>query len=467
MSLVLRLAAIVGASLALSSLGAAAPPRLPLLPCTLPGGVDARCGTFVVSENRAKPDGRTIALRVAVVRGRDGGTQRDALVHITGGPGGSAIADAVGMLSVIPSVLESRDLVLVDQRGTGGSNRLECPPPRSNIDVRNASSVRAYMSACMAGLDADPRQYTTVPAMDDLAEVLTALGYTQVNVFGGSYGATAVQYLLAQHPELVRTAILDGATLLDVPIFELWGRNGQRALRSIVERCAAAKRCAARYPRVRREVFDVIAALRRKPVRTRGLVIDAPTAADTIQSLSRSPASAAQIPWLAHRARVRDWGPLARAVRRVRAGAGTPQVMYWSIVCNEPWARRSPARSAAASRGTYLAELTAMESRVTAAACSVVPRAEQPAWSNARVLSAKPVLFVVGGADPQDPVSNVAGAIRELPNSLIVVVPGGGHGSVQLGCMPLIAQRFIERGTATGLDTGCIRRYRPPAFLLR
>jgi pimeloyl-ACP methyl ester carboxylesterase len=98
--------------------------------------------------------------------------------------------------------------------------------------------------------DADPRQYTTVPAMDDLAEVLRALGYVPVNLYGASYGATAAQSFLAQHPELVRTVILDGATLLDVRIFELWGRNGQRALRSILERCADSRRCAARYPRV-------------------------------------------------------------------------------------------------------------------------------------------------------------------------------------------------------------------------
>ena len=80
--------------------------------------------------------------------------------------------------------------------------------------------MAAYAKACLKRLRADPRQYTTVPAMDDLADVLQALGYDAVNLYGGSYGATAAQYFIAQHPELVRTAILDGATLLDVPIFE-------------------------------------------------------------------------------------------------------------------------------------------------------------------------------------------------------------------------------------------------------
>jgi hypothetical protein len=86
------------------------------------------------------------------------------------------------------------------------------------------------------------------------------------------------------------------------------------------------------------------------------------------------------------------------------------------------------------------------------------------AWSRARVRSGTPVLIVVGGSDPQDPGANVANARRELPNSLTVMVPGGGHGSVQLGCVPMVAQRFVERGAVQGLATACVRRYRPPPF---
>lgn len=299
------------------------------------------------------------------------------------------------------------------------------------------------------------------------ADVLRALGYAQVNLYGASYGATAAQYFLAGHDELVRTVTLDGGTLLDVPIFELWGRNGQRALRLILERCGASKPCRARYPRVRRETFEVMAALRRRPVRIDGISIDAPTAAGVLQSLSRTPEGAGRIPWLAHRARLRDWKPFARELRKGSAGSGMRRMMYWSIVCNEPWARWSPRRSAAASRGTYLAEKRALDARLVSAACSVVPKTEQPARSGRRVSSDKPVLLVVGGADPQDPPSNVAHATAELPNSRTIVVPAGGHGSVQLGCMPSVARRFIERGTAAGLDARCVRRYRPPPFVLR
>jgi pimeloyl-ACP methyl ester carboxylesterase len=456
----------LGAALALVPLGAAGGREVTLRACTLAGGVPARCGTLSVPENRARAGGRTIRLRVAVVPARDGGSRRDPLVYLAGGPGGSAIAGAAGLRQVFWGLNARRDLVLVDQRGTGSSNRLECPLPRTGLPTSPAA-IRAYARSCLARVDADVGRYTTAPAMDDLADVIRALGYERVDVYGLSYGATAAQYLLAQHPELVRTAILDGATLLDVPIFELWGRNGERALRSVLARCAASPRCARAFPRVRSEVFEVMAELRRAPVRANGITIRAEDAAGALQALSRTPDGAARIPWIAHRARTGDWDQLALAIEEQGAGGvATRQLMFWSIVCNEPWARWSPARARAASRGTYLAERTALDARLAAVVCSAMPRAPQPAWSKARVRSSVPVLLVVGGDDPQDPLANVSNARRELPASRTVVVPHAGHGSVQLGCLPRLAERFVERGTAAGLDTRCAARYTPPPFVV-
>jgi pimeloyl-ACP methyl ester carboxylesterase len=368
------------------------------------------------------------------------------------------------MLSAFAGINAHRDIVLVDQRGTGGSNAIRCPPPGRLAPTRAA--VVGYVRRCMAGLDADPTRYTTVPAMDDLAAVIRALGYRKVNLFGGSYGATAAQYFLAQHPRLVRTAILDGATLLDIPIFERLAPNGDRALRSILRRCERAPRCARAYPRVRHEAFEMIDRLRRRPVRVQSTVVDARAAAGVLQSLSRSPEGAAEIPWIAHSALTGDWRPLAVELDRAgSADLGSRQVMYMSIVCNEPWARWRPRRVSAAAAGTYLAERAITEARLVAAACTAVPRIAQPEWSSRRVRSDVPVLFVVGGDDPQDPLAHVAGAGRELPNSRTVIVPGAGHGAVQLGCMPRVAQAFVERGSSRGLDTRCARGYRPPAFV--
>ena len=147
--------------------------------------------------------------------------------------------------------------------------------------------------------------------------------------------------------------------------------------------------------------------------------------------------------------------------------AETRRLMYWSIVCNEPWARWNPARTRAASLGTYLAERSTLDAQRVAAVCSVWPKAPQPAWSKTRVRSDVPVLLIVGGNDPQDPLANVRGAREAMPASRTVVVPHAGHGALQLGCLPRVAQQFVERGTAAGLDTRCVGRYTPPAFVIR
>lgn len=455
---------VLAAALALVPLGAAHPVDLPLRPCTLDGAVVARCGTLRVPENRAVANGRTIPLRIAVVPARDGGSSPDALLYLAGGPGGSAIANAVAVRQLFSGVNQRRDILLVDQRGTGSSNRLECPLPTKTLET-TPKAIRTYLASCLAGVHADVAQYTTAPAMEDVAAVVRALGYDQVDVYGGSYGGTAAQYLLALHPELVRTAILDGATLLDVPIFERWGANGERALRSILARCASAPRCARAYPRVRSEVFELMAALRRAPVRATGRVIDAAGAAGTLQTLTRTPEGAAQIPWIAHRARLGDWDPLAFAMDAQDGGANR-QLMYWSILCNEPWARWNPARTRAASGETYLAERTAFDAELASVVCSVMPKTPQPAWSKARVHSDVPVLIVVGGNDPQDPLANVRGASRELPASRTIVVPHAGHGALELGCVARVAREFVERGSADGLDTRCVTRYTPPPFVV-
>jgi pimeloyl-ACP methyl ester carboxylesterase len=211
-----------------------------------------------------------------------------------------------------------------------------------------------------------------------------------------------------------------------------------------------------------------MAALRRAPVRTDGVTIGPAEAAGTFQALTRSPRGASQIPWIAHRARKGDWIPLVLAMdEQGTGGVTTRQLMFWSIVCNEPWARWNPARARAASRGTYLAERVEHDARLAAVVCSAWPKQQQPAWSRARVQAEAPVLLVVGGNDPQDPLANVRDARRELPASRTVVVPDAGHGSVQLGCLPRLAQQFVERGTAVGLDTRCASRYTPPPFVIR
>ena len=188
-------------------------PRLRLAQCTL-GAVAARCGSLPVPENREVGSGRMIQLRVAVLPAQGQPRIPDPVFWLAGGPGDAATDPAGAAVQLLQLVNQQRDVVLVDQRGTGGSRDLRCP--QGSVADRWAEQLRT----CLAGLDGDPGAYTTAWAMDDLDQVRAALGYERVNLYGMSYGVTAAQVYLQRHPTRVRSAILESGALLGVPIYE-------------------------------------------------------------------------------------------------------------------------------------------------------------------------------------------------------------------------------------------------------
>ena len=206
-------------------------------PCVV-RGVDARCGTFVVPENRAKPDGRTIGLRVVVLPAFSKPARKDAVAYLAGGPGDAATEQAVDQGWQSSALVAYRDILLVDQRGTGRSK------PHG----------------------ADVTQYGTRMAMDDLDAVRAALGYRQLDVIGSSYGATAAQVYLKLHPSSVRTLILTGATAIDVPFFDRYAVNAQRALDQLARLCASDPACRKAFPDWERQFGALVKAWNAHPV---------------------------------------------------------------------------------------------------------------------------------------------------------------------------------------------------------
>jgi len=462
-----RLVVVAALLLAVPS-GAAA--KLPLRTCYL-GGATGLCGRVVVPENRALDGGRTISLRVMVLRAWAPDPLPDPVFFLAGGPGGAATQWASAMRTAYAPVNERHDVVLVDQRGTGGSHALACPKPKAPLT--SVAAGRRYVRACLAHLDGDATQYGTLAAMDDLDRVRRALGYGKIDLFGASYGATAAQAYIRRHPGSVRSVVLDGGTLVTVPIFERLGSNGRRALDIVARECAAEARCARAYPTWRRDVPRLLARLARRPatVAVPGygkVTLAEADAAGTIQSMTLAPDDAGRLPLLVAQAMHGVYAPLARAAVRPSPMSAPPTaVMPYSVMCNEPWAVRDPARAAADARGTYLAAAAKAWASQQSAVCSVFPkRHDRPAdWRPPR--SKAPLLAIVGEADPQDPLANIAGIRRTMPNSRFVVVRAGLHTNSQFGCVPELIARFVDRGGARGLDVSCARSATRPNFAYR
>jgi pimeloyl-ACP methyl ester carboxylesterase len=208
--------------------------------CTVDGRA-ARCGTLIVPENWLTGTGRTIPVRFVVFPATSPDKAPDPVVYFAGGPGSSAIADISSWLTDLQGLNTERDLVFIEQRGTGQSNPLNCPA--SSLPVAGKAALRASVQSCLDRLHVGLRFYTTAMFTDDVSQILTDLHYAKVNLFGGSYGATAAQVFLLRHPGQVRTMSLESGTLLTIPIFEREAGNSQLALEHVFACCAADPAC--------------------------------------------------------------------------------------------------------------------------------------------------------------------------------------------------------------------------------
>ncbi len=446
----------------------------PMVPCGLDRAV---CGHLTVPEDRSRPEGRQIELNVKLVPAVASDPEPDPVFFLAGGPGGAATQSWSSAADVFPIVHWDRDIVLVDQRGTGDSNPLLWPELRdlSGLSRHEASVVlTAWMDAALAGLDADPRFYASPQAADDIDDVRIALGYDVIDLYGASYGATLAQYYLRQHASHVGSVVLDGGTLLDVPILERLPQSSQAALDSVIDRCAADTACHAAFPDPAGDLVRAMARLAKDPVRTdirdpwtnEPIVVNAGALAAQIHYLLVT-SDGADVPLVLHQAATGTIEPVAERIRDSSEDPSTSSnamVMYWSIVCSEGWARFDPAKTADLGAGSYLLRNQLDAARTAAFGCKVMPEASLPPGDTEPVRSDVAVLLLNGAEDPQDPPSNVAVAGTELPNSLSIAVPALGHTVGHLGCLPSIVGAFFEAGSVAGLDTSCIEQMTPAPF---
>lgn len=437
---------------------------------SIPG---VRCATISVPENRTTGKGRMISLRVAVLPARLPSRAEDPVFFLAGGPG-QAATELLGDPVMARHYLGARrDLVFVDQRGTGRSNRLMCDFYKAEDYARGAFADFMPISRvreCRAALEphADLAQYTTAASVADLDDVRRALGYARVNLAGGSYGTRlALEYVRA-HPGKVRTMMLDGAVPPTLRVPEEFGRAAQQALDGLLDECAATPHCATAFPEIRKESGVVFERLARTPImvrlegQKRDVRMTRDNVAEAIRYLTYSSRQASRVPMLLHRAYQGDFTGLAHYLRDYRR-RGTFEALYLSITCAEDVPFLSE-EAETKDEGTYLGSYRVREQK---AACAEWPKGAVPTWHGQPVRSRVPVLITTGLLDPVTPASGGDLVARMLSNSLHLKIPGGAHGLGGLrglDCLVGIKRDFIERASVTRLGTGCVKDIARPAF---
>ncbi len=429
--------------------------RLNLTACTTIQGAPARCGQLAVPENPAAPNGRKISLNVVVLPARSLDRAADPLFYFAGGPGGAATAAASWFYNNFALLNQRRDIVMIDQRGTGGSNQLTCS---LGYTALTDAAIAVGVDGCLTSIKAkaDPLMYTTPFSVDDFDHVRAALGYDKVDVFAVSYGVTVGLDYIQRHGDHVRSAVLDSGSLLDVHLWERVPVSAQHSLDELFARCGSDQACAAAFPDFKADFGTITGRLAAGPAtidvinpasgKKATVSVDLPTFLNfVIDGYLSDMRSAAALPKAVHAAAHGDWTDFVQAYAAANADSPT-QIMSLSIVCSDAWATYNPSTIAAIGVGSAFTPGTMRRANFFNTECKYWPHAE---GASGPVYSSAPIVFLNGTADPADPPDNVAGAIATMPNSLVVPVTGFAHSVINqdsTSCLTDKATTFIELG---------------------
>jgi pimeloyl-ACP methyl ester carboxylesterase len=451
-----------------------------LKPCRLTGiGEELFCGKLTVFENRETRLGRTIDLNVVVLPAVNQETKAEPLFDLAGGPGASS-ADTAGFYAGLGKDYRRRhDVVCVDQRGTGKSNRLAIPRGKTPSYYLSEMYPIDYVKEMRQALEkqADLTKYTTSIAMDDLDDVRAWLGYDRINLFGLSYGTRAALVYMRRHPEHVRSAILFAVAPTDLKMPLHHAESAARAVNLLLGKCERNAACHAAFPRISDDWKNVLAQLEKQPARVEYSPPNhgAPTTveiqrgifAEKIRSWMYGRDKAARIPLIVHHAATGDFKPFLKEAIRPSIPDFVADGMYLSVTCSEdvPFIDQDEAAQLNVGNpfGNYR---VAQQTR----ACGMWRRGETPADFLEPVHSTAPVLIFSGNVDPVTPPKYGEEVASYLPNSKHVIIPEAGHGvdgMTDPGCIDRIAIEFLDKGDAKNLDVSCIDKMVPSPFVTK
>jgi len=472
-----RLFAVAALSLAACTSAPDTPrPTVALDTCRLPGvDVAARCGNLEVWEDRDAKAGRRIRLEIAVVPARLRAREADPIVVLAGGPGQGAVSLASQVMPLFTRLNDARDIVLIDQRGTGESNPLDCDEDEdpSLQSLFEDTLPQKALQRCLASLDADPSKYTTTIAVEDYDEALTALGYGAVNLWGGSYGTRVALEFLRRHGARVRSVVMDGVAPAGMKLPLSFVPDGDAALERLLADCEGDERCRQLYPSLRATIGEVRGELARRPVRA--AIQDPRTGERETISVNENvflsgifrPLYVAELasllPYGISSAARGDFNPLlAQNLEFADDISENLSIgMHLSVICAEDVPRITPEDLAKLS-GSFFGRALVDD---FIKACAWWPRGQVPPDFYEPVRSDVPVLMLSGGIDPATPPRHAQRVAATLANAQHFIAPRVGHGVSLHGCAPRLIEAFVK-APATKLDGKCLERIPRPLFVL-
>lgn len=460
---------------------AAADAGTPLKPCRLRGlEHEALCGVLQRPLDPARPQGTQIELHYAVVPALARNKKPDPVFFFAGGPGQSAIELAGPVSAQLSRLLNRRDLVLIDQRGTGRSAPLKCDdddPGRPMAQTMDPARMREQLRRCREALQklphGDLRFYTTTIAMQDVDAVRQALKVERLNAVGASYGTRAVLEYQRQFPQRVRRAVIDGVAPPDMVLPATFSPDNQAALDAVFQACEQEAACRQRHPALRAQWQQLLASLPRQatihhPVtgRPETMTVTRPLLLGLVRAPLYAPALASALPQGiadAAQGRFDTLAALTAALQGRGKQMAMSEGMHFSVICAEDAPFMDQARDKpGADFGDAFAQ-------IYRDACAGWPRGDVPAAFRQLQPAQGATLVLSGGIDPVTPPRHGERVTQQLgAKARHVVVQNAAHGVMSLGCMRDVLFRFVDAASdedALALDVGCAKAIpRPPAF---
>jgi pimeloyl-ACP methyl ester carboxylesterase len=423
------------------------------------------------------------------------------LVLVAGGPGQAASDLYLSMRPVFEPIRRDRDLIIVDQRGTGHSRAgLECPNlDPAALEFQGPEALAGEVEACLTALGQDPRWFTTSVAVRDLETVRQALRLERWHLYGVSYGTRVVRHYMRRHELAVGAVILDGVVPSGRVLGPALAANAERALDEVASQCLRDPACAGAFGDIRASLGAVLAQLEQNPAsltladptegRPREIRLGRREAAGAVRFLSYQAETLALLPLLIDAAGHGHYGPLAAQALLVsqQLGGLLSFPMHNSVVCSEdaPYfaeagaaidaagdpVRGPPESARLAGGGTVPARgepyLGAALLESLRDICALWPRGPVDPDFRAPLRSARPVLLLSGELDPVTPPADAHEAMAEgLTNALHLIGTGQGHGLAAAGCVPRLMREFLADPVPAALASECLHRLAAPAFFV-
>ncbi|WP_428848313.1 alpha/beta hydrolase [Shewanella olleyana] len=438
----------------------------PLSSCYVDGlSEQVQCGSLLVAENPAKPDGKKIAVHYAVLPAIKPSFKTQAMLAIAGGPGQSAIENAAGFDRVLAKVRQDRDILLIDQRGTGQSNILACEDDNMSVLSFNDDDMDYVKDtqACLDKIDADVTQYGSLTALTDFEAIRQHLGYEKLHLYGVSYGTRMAQLYMREYPQALATVTLDGVVPMQQSVIAI-GKAIDRGYALLFKDCQQNSLCGEQFPTLEQDFTTVDNALAEAPIEAQ--VRDPQTNEVASFLLTRGkfngairmalymPNIRSLLPHAIHQASQGNYQPVLGIYALTSDSTGIAMGMHASVVCAEDIHRVTDAIREQA-KDSYMGR-TMIEG--LEATCSVWNMPQVDSSFSDAIESDIPTLLLSGELDPATPPSWGDMATEKLTNAKHFTSAFATHGVAYQSCGNDLIADLVKTGSLDNVDGECLEK---------